>query len=80
MGVGQIVDQNSDEKDGCEVLNMLNSRLGLWSWWWKKDGCFMNSSLRLQRKKDGYLNNSRIVSKRKLCMLSISFAEKKRWG
>ena len=29
MGVGQIVDQNSDEKDGCEVSNMLNSRLGL---------------------------------------------------
>ena len=60
MGVGQIVDQNSDEKDGCEVSNMLNSRLGLWSWRWKKDGCFMNSSLGLQRKKDGYLNNSRI--------------------
>ena len=29
MGVGQIVDQNSEEKDGCEVQNMLNSRLGL---------------------------------------------------
>ena len=25
MGVGQIVDQNSDEKDGCEVSNILNS-------------------------------------------------------
>ena len=28
MGVGRIVDQNSDKKDGCTVLIMLNSRLG----------------------------------------------------
>ena len=29
MGVGQIVDQNSDKQDGCMVSIMLNSRLGM---------------------------------------------------
>ena len=43
MGVGRIVDQNSDKKDGCKVPIMLNSRLGLWGGWWKKDGCWTNS-------------------------------------
>ena len=38
MGVGQIVDPNSDKKSGCKVLIMWNSRLGLWGWWWKKMG------------------------------------------
>ena len=38
MGVGQIVDQNSDKKDACKVPIMWNSRLGLWGWWWKKMG------------------------------------------
>ena len=32
MGVGRIVEQNSDKKDGCKVPIMLNSRLGLWRW------------------------------------------------
>ena len=30
MGVGQIVEQNSDKKDGCIVWIMLNSRLAIW--------------------------------------------------
>jgi len=38
MGVWQIVDQNSDKKDGCKLPIMWNSRLGLWGWWWKKLG------------------------------------------
>ena len=38
MGVGQIVDQNSDKKDACKVPIMWSSRLGLWGWWWKKMG------------------------------------------
>ena len=38
MSIGQIVDQNSDKKDGCKVPIMWNSRLGLWGWWWKKMG------------------------------------------
>ena len=38
MGLGQIVDQNSDEKDGCNVPIMWNRRLGFWGWWWKKMG------------------------------------------
>ena len=38
MGVGRIVDQNSDKKDECKVPIMWNSRLGLWGWWWKKMG------------------------------------------
>ena len=43
MGVGRIVDQNSDKQDGCMVSIMLNSRLGMCGWWWKKDGSWMNS-------------------------------------
>ena len=30
MGVGWIVDQNSDKKDGSKVPIMLNIRLGMW--------------------------------------------------
>ena len=43
MGVGRIVDQNYDKKDACKVPIMWNSRLGLWGWWWKKDGYWTNS-------------------------------------
>ena len=38
MGLGRIVDQNSDKKDGCNVPIMWNRRLGFWGWWWKKMG------------------------------------------
>ena len=43
MGVGGIVDQNSDKKDGWKEPIILNSRSGLWGLWWKKDGCWTNS-------------------------------------
>ena len=38
IGVGGIVDQNSDKKDCSLVLIMLNSRLRIWGSWWKKMG------------------------------------------